>query len=47
MSEFKALDEIPSSNIELIRVLSPLAGTTQYGTNAAGGVILVTTRNGT
>lgn len=47
ISDLKALDQIPASSLESIRILTGLDGTTRYGTNAVGGVILVQTKNGT
>ncbi len=44
--EIQALDEIPATNVEQIRILTGLAAITQYGTNAEGGAILVETKHG-
>jgi len=44
MSDLAALDQIPASTVASIRILSGLSGTTYYGTNAGGGVILIRTK---
>ena len=44
--DFRALDQIPASTIEQISILTGLEGTTYYGTNALGGVILIRTKHG-
>ncbi len=46
VSNIGALDEIPCSQVNLIRILTGLAATTEYGTNAEGGAILVETNRG-
>ena len=45
--DFRALDQIPASTIQQISILTGIEGTTYYGTNAMGGVILIRTKNGT
>jgi outer membrane cobalamin receptor len=47
ITDLRALDEIPASQVEEIRIMTGLAGTTVYGTNASSGVILVRTKNAT
>jgi TonB-dependent starch-binding outer membrane protein SusC len=47
IADFRALDLIPAGTIREIVILTGIEGTTYYGTNAVGGVILVTTKNGT
>lgn len=45
--DFRTLDQIPASTIQQISILTGIEGTTYYGTNAMGGVILIRTKNGT
>src|SRR5712692_9347144 len=45
--DFRALEYIPAKTIFQIDILNGIEGTTYYGTNAVGGVILVRTKNGT
>jgi outer membrane cobalamin receptor len=45
--DFRALEYIPANTIFRIDILNGIEGTTYYGTNAVGGVILVQTKNGT
>ena len=45
--DFRALEYIPAKTIFRIDILNGIEGTTYYGTNAVGGVILVQTKNGT
>ena len=45
--DFRALEYIPAKTIFRIDILNGIDGTTYYGTNAVGGVILVQTKNGT
>jgi len=45
--DFRALEDIPARSIFRIDILNGIEGTTYYGTNAVGGVILVQTKNGT
>lgn len=47
ISDLRHLDQIPAATVQSIRILTGLNGTTQYGTNAGNGVILVQTRTGT
>ncbi len=47
VADIRALGDIPASQVELIRVRTGLDSTAEYGTNAAGGVILVETHTGT
>jgi outer membrane cobalamin receptor len=44
--DFRALQSIPAKTIFRIDILDGIEGTTYYGTNAVGGVILVLTKNG-
>ena len=44
--DFRTLDQIPASTIQQISILTGLEGTTYYGTNALGGVILIRTKHG-
>jgi len=44
--DFRALEYIPAKSIFRIDILNGIEGTTYYGTNAVGGVILVQTKNG-
>jgi vitamin B12 transporter len=44
--DLKTLQQIPASTLASIEVLSGAEGTTYYGTDAVGGVILVHTKNG-
>jgi outer membrane cobalamin receptor len=44
--DIKTLQQIPASTLASIEVLSGTEGTTYYGTDAVGGVILVRTKNG-
>ncbi len=46
VSDIGALEDIPSSQVDTIRILTGLAATTAYGTNAASGVVLVQTKRG-
>lgn len=46
VSDIGALDDIPAAQVDTIWVLTGLAATTTYGTNAASGVVLVRTRRG-
>lgn len=45
--DFRTLDQIPASTIHQISILTGIEGTTYYGTNALGGVILIRTKHGT
>ena len=44
--DFRTLDQIPAATIQRISILTGLEGTTYYGTNALGGVILIRTKHG-
>ncbi len=44
--DFRNLELIPARQIDHIRILTGIEGTTYYGTNAEGGVILVYTKTG-
>ncbi len=44
VGDFRALDLIPAQTIRRIEILTGIEGTTYYGTNAVGGVILVHTK---
>lgn len=44
VSDLRTLEQIPAHTVATIRILTGLTGTTYYGTNAAGGVILVQTK---
>jgi outer membrane cobalamin receptor len=44
VGDFRALDLIPAQTIDHIEILTGIEGTTYYGTNAVGGVILVHTK---
>jgi outer membrane receptor for ferrienterochelin and colicin len=46
MTDFAVLREISASSIELVRILGGRDATTYYGTNAGGGVIIITTKTG-
>ena len=46
VTEIARLDQLPASNIERIRFLNGITGTTRYGTNSGDGVILIHTKNG-
>lgn len=46
VSEISALQQIPSEHVARIRILTGLAATTEYGTHAGGGAILVETKTG-
>ncbi len=46
VADIRALGDIPASEIEVIRVRTGLDSSAEYGTNSAGGVILVETRDG-
>jgi outer membrane receptor protein involved in Fe transport len=43
VSDISALQQIPAEQVNVIRVLTGLAATTEYGTHAGGGAILVIT----
>ncbi len=47
VSDISALAQIPATDVSVIRILTGLAATTEYGTNAADGAILVETKRGT
>ncbi len=46
VADIRALGDIPASEIEAIRVRTGLNSSAEFGTNSAGGVILVETRVG-
>lgn len=43
VSDISALQQIPAAQVSVIRILTGLAATTEYGTHAGGGAILVVT----
>ena len=45
--DFRTLDQIPANTIQQISILTGIEGTTYYGTNATGGVIVIRTKHGT
>jgi outer membrane cobalamin receptor len=45
VSDFRNLQLIPARDIASIRILTGIAGTTYFGTNAVNGVILVRTKS--
>jgi outer membrane cobalamin receptor len=45
MPDARNLQYVPAQDIELIRIISGIRGTTYYGTNAGNGVILVETKS--
>jgi outer membrane cobalamin receptor len=45
--DFRSLQQIPASTLFSIEVLTGIEGTTYYGTDAVGGVILIRTKSGT
>ena len=47
VSDISMLEQIPATGVHLIRILTGLSATTEYGTNAADGVILIETKRGT
>ncbi len=46
MVDFRSLEQIAASTLFSIEILTGIEGTTYYGTDAVGGVILVRTKNG-
>ncbi len=44
--DFRSLTTIGANTLLSIEILSPLDGTTYYGSNAVSGVILIRTKNG-
>jgi outer membrane cobalamin receptor len=44
--DFRTLTQIPASTVLSIEILGGIEGTTYYGSNAVGGVILIRTKNG-
>jgi outer membrane cobalamin receptor len=46
ITDFTRLDQVPASDIAMIRFLNGITGTTRYGTNSGDGVILIYTKNG-
>ncbi len=46
VADIRALAEMPVSEVEVIRVRTGLESSAEYGTNSAGGVILVETHRG-
>jgi len=46
MQDFHALSQIPATTLASIEILGSIDGTTYYGSNAVGGVILIHTKNG-
>ncbi len=47
ISDISALQQIPADQVAVIHVLTGLAATTEYGTRAGGGAIVVETKKGT
>lgn len=45
--DFQRLQTIPASTLHSVEILNGVDGTTYYGSNAVGGVIVITTKNGT
>ncbi len=45
--DISALQEIPAEQVSVIHILTGLAATTEYGTRAGGGAIVVETKKGT
>ena len=46
VADWRALAQIPAGQIETIRILTGIEGTTYYGTNAVSGVIEIHTKRG-
>lgn len=46
VGDYRLLKQMPAKEIESIRILSSIDGTTYYGTNAVGGVIEIHTKVG-
>ncbi|HEX9393218.1 MAG TPA: Plug domain-containing protein [Gemmatimonadales bacterium] len=46
MADFKSLIQVPATTLASIEILGSIDGTTYYGSNAVGGVILIHTKNG-
>ncbi len=46
MTDLDALSQIPATQVDRITVMTGITGTTYYGTDATGGVIVLETRNG-
>lgn len=46
VGDYRLLKQMPAEEIESIRILSSIDGTTYYGTNAVGGVIEIHTKVG-
>ncbi len=46
VADIRALGDIPASEVEVIRVRTGLDSSAEFGTNSAGGVILVETHTG-
>jgi outer membrane cobalamin receptor len=44
--DIRMLQQLPASTLFSIEVLTGIEGTTEYGTDATGGVIIVRTKNG-
>jgi len=47
IQDIRALQQLPAAVLLSIEVMTGSEGTTYYGTNAVGGVIVVKTKNGT
>lgn len=45
LPDVRNLQYVPAQDIDNIRIISGITGTTYYGTNAGGGVILVQTKS--
>ena len=46
LTDWRTLKEIPASSLQRIEILNSIEGTTLYGTDAEGGVILIITKRG-
>ena len=44
--DIKALQSLPASTLMSIEILTGIEGTTYYGTDAVGGVIVIKTKTG-
>lgn len=47
LSDFRSLQQVMASTLRRIEILNAIDGTTLYGTDAEGGVILLFTKNNT
>jgi len=46
MEDFRSLNQIPANTLASIEILGAIDGTTYYGSDAEGGVILIHTKDG-